>query len=78
MGVGEGNNEMPDHLLDELRKRAIYYKSETPKEIQVMPYSLVIDYRANILSSPISLVNIHFEMADFVPEKILSPAHSMD
>lgn len=36
MGVGEGTNEMPEHLLEELRKRAIYYKSEAPKEIQVL------------------------------------------
>lgn len=35
MGVGEGTNEMPEHLLEELRKRPIYYKSEAPKEIQV-------------------------------------------
>lgn len=36
MGVGEGDNEMPEHLLEELRKRAIYYKSEMPKDIQVI------------------------------------------
>jgi hypothetical protein len=35
MGVGEGDNEMPEHLLEELRKRTIYYKSEMPKDIQV-------------------------------------------
>ncbi|CEP08633.1 hypothetical protein [Parasitella parasitica] len=35
MGVGEGTNEMPEHLLDELRKRPIYYKSQAPKEIPV-------------------------------------------
>lgn len=35
LGVGEGDNEMPEHLLEELRKRTIYYKSEIPKDIQV-------------------------------------------
>jgi hypothetical protein len=35
MGVGEGTNEMPEHLLEELRKRPIYYKSQAPKDIQV-------------------------------------------
>ncbi|KAL9541114.1 hypothetical protein MBANPS3_009305 [Mucor bainieri] len=35
MGTGEGTNEMPDHLLEELRKRPIYYKSEAPTELQV-------------------------------------------
>lgn len=40
MGTGEGTNEMPDHLLQELRKRPIYYKSEAPKEIQACRYPL--------------------------------------
>ncbi|KAL9559142.1 hypothetical protein PS6_000946 [Mucor atramentarius] len=40
MGVGEGTNEMPEHLLEELRKRPIYYKSEAPKEIQACRHPL--------------------------------------
>lgn len=35
MGTGEGTKEMPDHLLDDLRKRSIYYKSATPENIKV-------------------------------------------
>ncbi|KAI8067219.1 hypothetical protein BDF21DRAFT_426066 [Thamnidium elegans] len=34
MGTGEGNNEMPQHLLEELRKRPMYYKSEIQKNTQ--------------------------------------------
>ncbi|KAI8646365.1 hypothetical protein BD408DRAFT_359645 [Parasitella parasitica] len=40
MGVGEGTNEMPDHLLEELRKRPIYYKSQAPKDIQACRHPL--------------------------------------
>ncbi|KAK4518429.1 calponin [Mucor velutinosus] len=40
MGTGEGTNEMPEHLLEELRKRPIYYKSEAPKEIQACRHPL--------------------------------------
>lgn len=36
MGVGEGTNEIPDHLLDELRKRPIYYESELPQDLPVI------------------------------------------
>ncbi|KAI8885060.1 hypothetical protein K501DRAFT_322635 [Backusella circina FSU 941] len=35
MGVGEGSNEMPEHLLEELRKRPIYFKSD--KQDEIMP-----------------------------------------
>lgn len=35
MGTGEGTKEMPDHLLEDLRKRTIYYKTSTPDEIKV-------------------------------------------
>lgn len=35
MGVGEGVNELPGHLLQNLRKRAVYYRPERPKEIPV-------------------------------------------
>jgi hypothetical protein len=35
MGLGEGTNEMPEHLLEELRKRPIYLKTQVPKDIQV-------------------------------------------
>ncbi|KAG0191307.1 hypothetical protein DFQ28_000482 [Apophysomyces sp. BC1034] len=34
MGVGEGAHEMPEHLLDELRKRTIYYKTESPQTLE--------------------------------------------
>ncbi|KAI9470622.1 MAG: hypothetical protein EXX96DRAFT_585109 [Benjaminiella poitrasii] len=40
MGVGEGTNEIPDHLLDQLRKRPIYYKTEEPKELQACRHPL--------------------------------------
>ncbi|KAG0745658.1 hypothetical protein G6F57_006697 [Rhizopus arrhizus] len=35
MGVGEGANEIPDHLLNDLRKRPVYYKRQLPNEIPV-------------------------------------------
>jgi hypothetical protein len=35
MGVGEGTNEMPEHLLEDLRKRPIYFKSNKQDEIMV-------------------------------------------
>ncbi|CAO3654017.1 unnamed protein product [Cunninghamella echinulata] len=40
MGSGEGTNEMPEHLLEDLRKRAIYYKSEVPKNIKACRHPL--------------------------------------
>ncbi|ORZ18593.1 hypothetical protein BCR42DRAFT_411214 [Absidia repens] len=40
MGTGEGTKEMPDHLLDDLRKRPIYYTSSTPTEIKACRYPL--------------------------------------
>ncbi|KAI9261057.1 hypothetical protein BY458DRAFT_256690 [Sporodiniella umbellata] len=40
MGTGEGTNEMPDHLLDELRKRPVYYPSQRPKEIAACGHPL--------------------------------------
>ncbi|CAO3598941.1 unnamed protein product [Absidia cylindrospora] len=40
MGTGEGTKEMPDHLLDDLRKRPIYYKTSTPAEIKACRYPL--------------------------------------
>ncbi|KAF7732384.1 hypothetical protein EC973_005280 [Apophysomyces ossiformis] len=33
MGVGEGTQEMPEHLLENLRKRTTFYRSEQPKEL---------------------------------------------
>lgn len=36
MGVGEGTNEMPPHLLEQLRKRAMYYKSQMPSNLKVI------------------------------------------
>ena len=39
MGVGEGANEIPDQLLEQLRKRAIYYKSQMPQKLKVYHYS---------------------------------------
>jgi hypothetical protein len=35
MGVGEGTNEMPEHLLEDLRKRTIYFKPNKQDEIMV-------------------------------------------
>lgn len=78
MGVGEGNNEMPDHLLDELRKRTIYYKSEAPKEIQVRLIFRVLGHHTKTPSPLISLANIHYEMADFAQERISSLVRSME
>ncbi|KAI8099896.1 uncharacterized protein BX664DRAFT_310820 [Halteromyces radiatus] len=40
MGVGEGTNEMPEHLLEDLRKRSVYYKTEVPKKIKACRYPL--------------------------------------
>ncbi|CEJ00371.1 hypothetical protein RMCBS344292_14427 [Rhizopus microsporus] len=40
MGVGEGVNELPDHLLQNLRKRAVYYRPERPKEIPACRHPL--------------------------------------
>ncbi|SAM09557.1 hypothetical protein [Absidia glauca] len=40
MGTGEGTKEMPDHLLDDLRKRSIYYKTTTPENIKACRYPL--------------------------------------
>ncbi|KAI8983082.1 hypothetical protein BDB01DRAFT_792396 [Pilobolus umbonatus] len=40
MGVGEGDNEMPDQLLDELRKRPIYYESKYPTELRACNHPL--------------------------------------
>ncbi|KAI8384875.1 uncharacterized protein BYT42DRAFT_563925 [Radiomyces spectabilis] len=34
MGVGEGTNEMPQHLLEELRKRPLYYKSDVKQNLK--------------------------------------------
>lgn len=42
MGTGEGDNEMPLHLLEELRKRPMYYKSDIQKATQVKGLSLVV------------------------------------
>lgn len=54
MGIGEGDNEMPEHLLEELRKRPIYYKSnEIPKEIQVE--SLFFFFRIDLLTCIIGM-----------------------
>ena len=39
MGVGEGTNEIPDQLLEQLRKRTIYYKSQMPQQLKVYYYS---------------------------------------
>lgn len=43
MGVGEGVNELPDHLLQNLRKRAVYYRPERPKEIPVRFITIIIE-----------------------------------
>ncbi|KAI8078948.1 uncharacterized protein B0P05DRAFT_596799 [Gilbertella persicaria] len=40
MGIGEGTNEMPEHLLAELRKRPVYYKSEVTKPLQACKHPL--------------------------------------
>ncbi|KAI8335183.1 hypothetical protein BC941DRAFT_431491 [Chlamydoabsidia padenii] len=40
MGTGEGIKEMPDHLLDDLRKRSIYYKPTLPEKIKACRYPL--------------------------------------
>ncbi|KAI8371863.1 hypothetical protein BD560DRAFT_395648 [Blakeslea trispora] len=40
MGTGEGSNEMPKHLLEELRKRPLYYQSKAPKELQACKHPL--------------------------------------
>ncbi|OBZ82710.1 UV-stimulated scaffold protein A [Choanephora cucurbitarum] len=40
MGTGEGTHEIPKHLLEELRKRPIYYKSEAPKQLQACKHPL--------------------------------------
>ncbi|KAI9256504.1 hypothetical protein BDA99DRAFT_516598 [Phascolomyces articulosus] len=34
MGVGEGTNEIPDQLLEKLRKRTIYYKPQMPQNLK--------------------------------------------
>ncbi|KAI9323081.1 hypothetical protein BX666DRAFT_1883161 [Dichotomocladium elegans] len=34
MGTGEGTNIMPEKLLEQLTKRATYYKTEAPREIK--------------------------------------------
>ena len=39
MGVGEGTNELPDQLLEQLRKRTIYYKAQMPQQLKVYYYS---------------------------------------
>jgi uncharacterized membrane protein len=69
MGVGEGTNEMPEHLLEELRRRPIYYKSEAPKEIQVrnIAENEIICLVDQII---ISLVDILCIMEAFVLVKI--------
>lgn len=68
MGTGEGTNEMPEHLLQELRKRPIYYKSEAPKEIQVRIYARGL-YK-KMAKAHILVVNRHADilciMVDFV------------
>ncbi|RCI04114.1 hypothetical protein CU098_005004, partial [Rhizopus stolonifer] len=40
MGVGEGSNEIPGHVLDELRKRPVYYKPQTVNEIPACRHPL--------------------------------------
>ncbi|CAO3684898.1 unnamed protein product [Rhizopus stolonifer] len=40
MGVGEGTNEIPDHVLDDLRKRPMYYKPQTVNEIPACRHPL--------------------------------------
>ncbi|KAI7897382.1 uncharacterized protein EV154DRAFT_475700 [Mucor mucedo] len=40
LGIGEGDNEMPEQLLEQLRKRYTYYKSEAPKDLQACKHPL--------------------------------------
>lgn len=47
MGVGEGANEIPDHLLNDLRKRPVYYKRQLPNEIPVGIYLYVFIFIYN-------------------------------
>lgn len=47
MGVGEGANEIPDHLLNDLRKRPVYYKRQLPNEIPVSTYLYVFIFIYN-------------------------------
>ncbi|KAI7863376.1 hypothetical protein BDF14DRAFT_1373640 [Spinellus fusiger] len=34
MGIGQGTNEIPDHLLQNLKKRHVFYKHKTPETIR--------------------------------------------
>ncbi|KAI8991039.1 hypothetical protein BDF20DRAFT_842327 [Mycotypha africana] len=40
MGVGEGTNEIPQHVLEELRKRPVYYKSKVPTDLPICRHPL--------------------------------------
>ena len=71
MGVGEGDNEMPEHLLEQLRKRPIYYKSEIPKDIPVKKTYVYFDFERITHVYGDRLANIPFIMADFALGKIL-------
>ncbi|KAI8065481.1 hypothetical protein BC940DRAFT_334788 [Gongronella butleri] len=40
MGTGEGMNEMPEHLLDDLRKRMVYYKGQDHSNLKACRHPL--------------------------------------
>ena len=70
MGTGEGTHEIPKHLLEELRKRPIYYKSEAPKQLQV---SMRDSYNDSVSNVGIKKrhVNTLYAMVDCVLVKTL-------
>lgn len=41
MGTGEGTHEMPEKLLDQLTKRATYYKDKMPTQVPVSEVALI-------------------------------------
>lgn len=41
MGTGEGTHEMPEKLLDQLTKRATYYKDKMPTQVPVSELALI-------------------------------------
>lgn len=75
MGVGEGSNEIPGHVLDELRKRPVYYKPQTVNEIPVRKIYAVY---CVITDSYHRLVDTHFTVVDYALEEILSHAPFME